>query len=384
MTYRTWIGAVCAALTFMLAGCLEYEETITIEHNGSGTIDVSARIPQSLRVNPEMMGPYAPLIDSEEDARAYLESRGMELVSWTPTERDDSLFLTAEIRFKSIGACSESSGLDTFSWSSESDGTLRLGRTLATKKPVFKLSSSDRKAREELQLVFAMNLPSNVALAALRHRPYTSVEGNTARWEISGNDYSTDFTSAMSLFATGKRAIMKQKGWVFTAIWWALVVLMVFGGYSCRLFGSLGTFFAIVIANTVALNLFEPLAGLLGNSISDLDPLADALCYIVVFFGVYIGIQMAMLARFREWLSFHTNFDRVLSIGVGVLNGIMIAGVISTLYFLLPLTDDWIGGRLNAEDPAPHSVRIFRHCANRFDGSNRFDPIGQFPHKYSE
>lgn len=384
MTYRSCLAAVCVALTLTLAGCLEYEETITIEHNGSGTINVSARIPQSLRVNPETMGPYAPLIDSEDAARAYVESRGMELVSWTSTETTDFVSLTAEMRFDNISTCSESSGLDKFSWSSGSGGELRLGRSLATQEAIFTLSSSYKKDRDKLHLVFAMNLPSNVSLAALRHRPYTSVEGSTARWDISGQDFAGDFAASMSLFATGKRSVVKQRGWAFTVIWWILVVLMVFGGYSCRLFGSLGTFFAIVIANTVALNLFEPLAELVGSNVSGLDAFADALCYILVFFGVYIGIQMAVLSRFREWLSFHTNFDRILSIGVGVLNGIMLAGVISTLYFLLPLTDDWIGGRLNASDPAPHSVRVFRHCANRFGTSNRFDPIGQFPHKYSE
>lgn len=387
MTYRSCIAALCAALTLVLAGCLEYEETITIESNsGSGSILVRATIPASFAVNVETLGPYAGLIESESAARSYLEARNMELVSWSSTSREDSVALNAEIHFEDLSKCSESRDLDTFKWVSAGDGKQTLTRAVAIGKPIFRLSRSDEKAVERLDLRIIMNVPSKVELAAFRSGSYTSVDGSTARWEISGKDFLENFarSATLSLFASCRRPLVREKGLVFNILVGALIVLMIVGGYSCRLFGSLGTFFAVLIANTVALNLFEPIAGLVGRNISGLDPFADALCYILVFFGVYIAIQMAILARFREWLSFHTNFDRFLSLGVGFLNGIMLAGVISTLYFLLPLTNDWIGGHLNPEDPAPHSVRIFRQCANRFGASNRFDPIGRFPHKYSD
>ena len=207
--------------------------------------------------------------------------------------------------------------------------------------------------------------------------------GNEVTWTING-EYIEQHPNALTLSAKCLQEQVKHSSILFKIIVYGIIALMIVGGYSSRLYGAAGTFIAVFLANAVAMNLFEPLARLVGRSARGLNDYADALMYVLLFFGVFIGLQIGVIARRREWLSFNPNLDRVLSLAFGLLTGLVMAGFISTFYFLLPFKDDFIGETLTPEDPAPYSVEAFRHCANHFSGKNAFDPIGRFPSKYCE
>ncbi|MFH1603061.1 MAG: CvpA family protein [Pseudomonadota bacterium] len=384
MPYRHLITFACLALLVTAAGCIDYKETITIENAaGAGRIDIEARIPAALRLNTDRLGIYAPLVASEETAREYLAGRQLSLATYSVSEDAEYVNIRATVRFKNITQCNAEGNVDTFNLQSTPEGRLTLSRGISANKEPLQLQAQERREASTLHLTFKMVLPRKVDKAAFAGLTFTTTEGNAASWDITGMYYA-DIPGGLSLNATCTVPPKKKSGILFTALMVVLVVLMTMGGYSCRLFGAVGTLIALCIANVITMNVFEPVADLLGGISKDFNEYANALAYILVFFGSFLTIQLALLSRMREWLNFHPNLDRAASIGIGFINGLVLAGVISTFYFLLPFTYDFIGGTLGPEDPPPASVRVFRHAANHFGGSRRFDPVGQFPYEYTD
>ena len=81
MSGRRWIGMILALGVIAAGGCIEYEETVTIDDDsGSGRIRVEVQIASHIASNVERFGQYAPVVEGEDSARQYLQERNMEMV----------------------------------------------------------------------------------------------------------------------------------------------------------------------------------------------------------------------------------------------------------------------------------------------------------------
>ena len=363
-------------------GCIEYEETITIEDDsGSGRIRVETHIASHVASNLARFGQYAPVVTGEEAARDYLRERNMQMVSYSRTESGGLVHVDLQATFTDINNTKHPEGGDSFSWRPNDAGGFELQHKLDSSKPPLRFAEGEEQYVDGVKIVVRMRLPRRLARVAFSSEQWTSLEGNGVTWDVPGEYVREKFKASHIFSATQAREVKVKSGPFFTFLKWALVVVMVISGYSCRLYGAAGTLFAVFIANAVALNVFEPLAGLLSRWSRGLAPYADATAFIILFFGTMLALQLTLLARMREWIAFHPNFERLVSPAVGLVSGILLSGVITTFYFLLPFQGDFIQGKLKA-DEYPWSVTAFRHAANHYGGPERFDPVGRFPHKY--
>src|SRR3990172_1701114 len=100
MSYRRWMSLVVAVVAMAVGGCVEYEETVTIEDEaGSGRIRVEADIASHIASNAGRFGQYAPVVEGEDSARKYLQERNMQLVKYSRTESGGMLHVSVQATF---------------------------------------------------------------------------------------------------------------------------------------------------------------------------------------------------------------------------------------------------------------------------------------------
>jgi hypothetical protein len=179
-------------------------------------------------------------------------------------------------------------------------------------------------------------------------------------------------------FHVTARGVPASSGKVFNLIYFAIVLVMVLGGYSSRLYGAALNFFALLFVSIICLNFFEPLAELSRAYVSFAPEFHAAVVFIVMFIVLTFVAQEFLIGRGREWLDTNRIMDMAGSILFGLFSGFLAAGAIAVFYYLLPFDDDAIQGKLDAANP-PVLLRIYRVIANKAPGMNEFDPVGEFP-----
>ncbi|MFH0964370.1 MAG: CvpA family protein [Planctomycetota bacterium] len=378
---RRTMGAIALMLLIASAGCIEYEETISLSESGSGTIRVSMRIASHIASNTTRLGQYADLLKDEDSARRCLSERKLTLTSYAKSETGGMVSIDLAASFDNLNHIADISGGDSFIWQRVGTGNWEFRRGINTTALPLMLAEGEEQYADSIRIVCRAVLPMRVEKAAFEENTaWTRKEGNSVTWTLPGS-HLKGLKTPLSVNALTVKPVITRSGPFFEILKWGLVALMVVSGYSCRLYGATGTVIAIFFGNAVALNTFEPLADLLGRQSGGFDPYADGVCYIVLFLVVTLTTQLALLSRLREWIAFHPNLDRLMSLFVGLLAGFLLSGVIMTFYFLLPFHEDFFAGKLKPEE-APASIVVFRRTANQLGGSNLFDPVGLFPHKY--
>ncbi len=116
-----------------------------------------------------------------------------------------------------------------------------------------------------------------------------------------------------------------------------LFLLMIYGGYLNKLYGAVLTLSIAIFAVLVALNFFEPVAGLFMQVASWSGKLAYGVAFLLLFLLTYVACYALAMAMLPAKLDFHKYVDAIGGAVVGALTGLVFSGFMLVALYVFPL-----------------------------------------------
>jgi hypothetical protein len=242
------VRRICFALAVLfaafLAGCINYEEKIELNSNGSGTMVMHYSLSQQLSAMMAMGGQSTenkdqqfPFKLKEEEVRADLKAKGVTVKKFeTKTENDQQHFYVT-IAFDKITDLNQTKTFKEmpFDWKQEG-GTSHFTQTLKGKKEKG-ASAGDQMGKQMAQAMignaefkFQVKLPSK-ALPPPQTNGTIAEDGKTVTWkypllEVSENEKVMTAGFSASRFGISRMMIFGLIGAAFVSVAAFLFVLM--------------------------------------------------------------------------------------------------------------------------------------------------------------
>ena len=126
------------------------------------------------------------------------------------------------------------------------------------------------------------------------------------------------------------------------------VAVIAWGAYRNGLFGAVITFFAVFFSNVVAMSFYHYLSkNVLGEYFGAIEAYADAASFMGLFVVALFIFQVLARAYLPTELTFAKAFDAFGSLVVGLLSGLIVAGVMTIGFFMLPINESFVYGGEN-------------------------------------
>jgi len=366
-------------VVLMVGACLDYSEEYTLDDQGKGSVVIRLAVHRVEEFSQYETACAEFLPVDESSARKFFKNPAVKYVpgSFKKQERGKVIIMTAQYRFNRVTDCNEGNRRQ---WTIKQDDK---GNTLFTfSSTIFSGVNVHQELRRAARTQRRLFGTRRFAIKAKFTRPIEYSNG-----VVAGPD-SIKFEQTvygilmvenpMFTFSAAVRGLPRTSGPAFKAIYGIIVVIMIISGFSSRLFGSVLNFFNLLFAALITINFFEPLASLSTRYIPYGAEYHHAVVFIVLFTGLILLGQELLIGRGKEWIDINRVADMAGSAIFGLISGFIVAGVIALFYFLLPWQEDVIQGKLDTAHP-PVLLRVYRGIANKVPGSNKFDPVGEFP-----
>jgi hypothetical protein len=212
------------ALVLVIAGCIEYEEKVTLRHDGSGTMIVHYTISESM-LNMGKEGDV-PLTFDKEEIEKELESENVKIEKIESYTDEGKRHIVTELSFKDINKLPDKWVFKDRQMSFAQEGGFFTFRSIFTMGEKEEKEEQSKEMDElggqfadallaEYSFKFSVQMPAEIVEA----RPDGKIEGNTVMWEFP-----------LSTFSKEKRIVMTAKSKVPAAspvIWIVLVILAI-------------------------------------------------------------------------------------------------------------------------------------------------------------
>ena len=112
---------------------------------------------------------------------------------------------------------------------------------------------------------------------------------------------------------------------------------VIYGAVKNGLYGAVVTFFLATIAAVVALSFYHPVSkGVIAEYFPGISEHSDAIAFMGLFIVVLFLCQLVARAYLADRLQFTKAFDVGVALLVGCLTSVIVTGVLSVGYFMLP------------------------------------------------
>ncbi len=181
MKHRTFTFFLCIFLSFLLSGCINYEQFTTLRTDGSGTMEIHYWINQDI-ASSMTQGDFA--FDKESVNKQY-EALGVEVkdVRIESNAADSTKHVRVKLKFSDITQLSKASGFKSsgFEWN-------HAGSKITFKQNFHVNSgSSESMGLDKFTFTYTYNFPGDIVSTNA-----TTYSGRTAVWKFKLSELSTD------------------------------------------------------------------------------------------------------------------------------------------------------------------------------------------------